>query len=138
MASADESGLAKLYGVYEFEHPGGVFDVHLRPMGKFFAPKFQAAKTTWTCTEAGELSIEFAKYGQYKLEITDPATRSFAGSAIGKPESWRKVRASPIPDTCTRCGRSAQPAGVPAAVHAAARRRGAAVAGAFTARGSCG
>ena len=91
MASADADAIAKLTGVYDFEHPGGVFEVHLRPEGKFFAPKFQA-RANWTCTEAGEMFIEWGKYGQYKLQITDPATRAFAGSAIGNEASWRKVR----------------------------------------------
>jgi len=63
----------------------------LRPGGRFFAPKFQA-RATWNCTEAGELFIEWGKYGQYKLELTDPTTRSFSGSAVGKPDSWRKMK----------------------------------------------
>ena len=96
MASADAEAIAKLVGVYDFEHAGGAFDVHLRPQGKFFAPKFQA-RASWTCTEAGELFIEWGKYGQYKLELADAATRAFAGSAVGKPESWRKVTPSPHP-----------------------------------------
>ena len=40
-------------GVYDFEHPHGVFDVHLRSNGRFFAPKFQC-KAKWHATEAGE------------------------------------------------------------------------------------
>lgn len=94
MASADAEAIAKLVGIYDFEHAGGAFDVHLRPQGKFFAPKFQA-RAFWTCTEAGELFIEWGKYGQYKLELADAASRAFAGSAVGKPESWRKVMTTP-------------------------------------------
>ena len=90
MASADESGVAKLLGIYNFQHAGGTFDVHLRPKGNFFAPKFQA-RASWNVTEAGELHIEWGKYGQYRLDLVDPPTRSFSGSAVGKPESWRKM-----------------------------------------------
>merc|ERR1719502_1976289 len=91
MASADASGIAKLIGIYDFQHPGGNFEVHLRPDGKFFAPKFQA-RASWNCTESGVLSIEWGKFGQYMLELKDPATRYFEGSAVGKPESWRKMK----------------------------------------------
>ena len=91
MASADESALAKLVGVYEFQHPGGTFHVHLRTQGRFFAPNFQA-RATWNITEGGELFIDWGKYGQYKLQLVDPATRAFEGAAVGKPESWRKMK----------------------------------------------
>ena len=90
MASATDDAIAKLIGIYTFEHPGGSFDVHLRSKGRFFAPRFQA-RATWNCTEAGELFIDWGKYGQYKLDIVDPATRAFSGAAVGKPESWRKM-----------------------------------------------
>lgn len=90
MASADESALAKLVGVYDFQHPGGTFEVHLRSQGRFFAPNFQA-RANWTVTEGGVMSIEWGKYGNYTMEIKDPATRYFEGHAVGKPESWRKV-----------------------------------------------
>ena len=90
MASASAEALAKLEGVYHFEHPGGAFDVHLRSKGRFFCPKFQA-KAEWHCTEAGELEIKWGKYGEYKLDIKDPARKYFEGSAVGKPESWRKM-----------------------------------------------
>ena len=91
MASASPDAIAKLIGVYDFQHPSGSFEICLRPGGRFFAPKFQA-RASWNCTEGGELFIEWGKYGQYTLTIQDPETRSFAGSAVGKPESWRKVR----------------------------------------------
>ena len=42
MASASAEALAKLEGVYDFEHPHGVFDVHLRSKGRFFAPDYEA------------------------------------------------------------------------------------------------
>ena len=90
MASADEAAIAKLIGVYHFEHPGGAFEIHLRPKQVFFSPKFQA-RAKWVCTESGELTIEWGKYGNYRLAIQDPTTRSFVGSAEGKPEAWRKV-----------------------------------------------
>jgi len=90
MASADAEAISKLLGVYDFEHPSGKFDVHLRTGGRFFAPNFQA-RATWTITEAGELFIDWAKYGTYQLQLKDPTTRYFEGSAVGKPESWRKM-----------------------------------------------
>jgi hypothetical protein len=90
MAAASADGAAKLEGVYDFIHAGGQFDVHLRSGGRFFAPKFQA-RANWTVTEAGEVTIEWGKYGQYKLDLVDPPKRLFEGSLIGKPESWRKM-----------------------------------------------
>jgi hypothetical protein len=90
MAAASADGAAKLEGVYAFIHAGGQFDVHLRSGGRFFAPKFQA-RANWTVTEAGEVTIEWGKYGQYKLDLVDPPKRVFEGSLIGKPESWRKM-----------------------------------------------
>ena len=91
MATASLEGVAKLEGVYKFEHPGGEFEVHLRPELRFFAPKFQA-KATWHITETGELTIDWGKFGQYALQLKDPPTRTFEGSAVGKPENWRKGR----------------------------------------------
>lgn len=90
MASATPDALAKLEGVYNFEHAGGTFDVHLRSKQRFFCPNFQA-KAEWHCSEAGELEIKWGKYGEYKLQLKDPGTRAFEGSAVGKPESWRKM-----------------------------------------------
>ena len=90
MASASADGAAKLEGVYDFVHAGGNFDVHLRSQGRFFAPKFQA-RATWNVTEAGELFIDWGKFGQYQLSLKDPATRSFEGASVSKPDSWRKV-----------------------------------------------
>ena len=123
MASASAEGIAKLIGVYEFVHPSGQFEVHLRPEGKFFAPKFQA-RANWTCTENGELFVEWGKYGQYKLDIKDPATRYFEGCAIGKPESWRKVPCAfePCQIYSTR-GEMALPVCVPVCLFLHAPRR---------------
>lgn len=90
MASASEDALAKLLGVYNFQHPGGQFDVHLRPGGRFFAPNFQA-RASWSVSEDGEMFIEWGKFGQYKLSITDPAARAFEGAAVSNAQSWRKM-----------------------------------------------
>ena len=77
-------------GVYSFEHPGGVFDVHLRPFTKFFAPNFHE-KASWAFTSS-KLLIEWGKYGQYVLDVDMAAqTPSFSGSAQGDPSNWRKV-----------------------------------------------
>ena len=90
MASASADAVAKLVGCYKFYHPGGEFLVHLRPEGKFFAPQYQA-KATWVVTEAGLLTIDWGKYGNYELQLTDPATRAFEGSFVGQPSNWRKM-----------------------------------------------
>ena len=81
MAAASADAVAKLVGVYDFTHPHGTFQVHLRPGGKFFAPQYQA-KATWVVTEAGQLSIDWGKYGQYELQLIDPPTRAFKGSFV--------------------------------------------------------
>ena len=86
--------LSKLLGVYHFEHPKGSFEVHLRSEGRFFAPKFQA-RASWVITEGGQMTIDWGKFGQYEMNLTDPATRAFQGSVLGQPENWRKVLAAP-------------------------------------------
>ena len=48
-------------GVYDFTHPCGSFEVHLRPGGKFFAPKFQT-KSSWMLS-GNALGVDFGKYG---------------------------------------------------------------------------
>ncbi len=87
---------ASLEGVYDFEHAGGVFDVHLRPGGRFFAPKYQAGGATWelgTADDGGRLLlIDWKKYGKYELKLDGGDARSLSGGAVGKPESWRKMR----------------------------------------------
>jgi hypothetical protein len=78
-------------GVYTFEHAGGSFDVHLRSQERFFAPKFQA-KATWHMNlEMTVINIDWGKFGKYELTMTDAGTKAFSGSAVGKPESWRKM-----------------------------------------------
>lgn len=91
MAAASAEGAAKLVGVYDFTHPHGTFQVHLRPDGKFFAPQYQA-RATWVVTESGHLSIDWGKYGQYELDLTDAATRAFKGSFVGQPDNWRTMK----------------------------------------------
>jgi len=96
---------------------GRSFDVHLRSGGRFFAPKFQS-KASWTLDSENKLFIDWGKYGgaarpakpnggahpaplltppprrrgagKYEL-LVNPADKSAAGSAQGKPESWRKM-----------------------------------------------
>ena len=96
-SAREESHLDKLHGVYNFEHPGGNFEVHLRAGGRFFAPRFPE-KSVWkcdnTCCENGtcHLLIEWGRYGQYVLDC-DMATLPpcCSGSAKGDPENWRKM-----------------------------------------------
>ena len=99
MQSQLDSNLRKLHGVYDFAHPGGVFEVHLRSGGRFFAPKFPE-NSVWTCSNACcadgqtccQLQIEWGKYGQYDLTMDMAALPPCcSGSAKGNPENWRKV-----------------------------------------------
>jgi hypothetical protein len=98
-APHDHSNVWKLYGVYDFAHPKGVFEVHLRSGSRFFAPKFPE-NSVWTCTNACcadgqtccQLQIEWGKYGQYDLTMDMAALPPCcSGSAKGNPENWRKV-----------------------------------------------
>lgn len=81
--------LDEMTGVYSFAHPGGEFDVHLRDKGRFWAPKFQC-KSTWVLQSDGGLLVDFQQYGKYELKLLDDGT--FSGSAVGKPENWRKMQ----------------------------------------------
>jgi len=75
-------------GVYSFSHPGGEFEVHLRSKGRFWAPKFQC-KSTWVLGSEGDtLDVDFAQFGKYTFEQTEDG---FSGSAVGKPENWRRM-----------------------------------------------
>ena len=47
--------IASFIGVYNFEHPGGKFEVHLRSDERFFAPLYQT-KSTW-CFDAAEAMV---------------------------------------------------------------------------------
>jgi len=86
-----------MVGVYNFEHAGGSFEVHLRTQSRFFCPKFQA-KASWYVNEQDVVFIDWGKYGTYELTLvkvddpTDPKVLEFTGSATGKPESWRKMQ----------------------------------------------
>lgn len=77
-------------GVYHFEHAGGTFDVHLRPGGQFFAPQFMA-RSSWELTEDRNLLIDFGKFGDYRLAMTNGQPAMFEGSAVGQPSNWRKM-----------------------------------------------
>lgn len=79
-----------LEGVYDFAHPGGTFDVHLRPGGRFFAPLFQA-RASWSLAEDQRLLIDFQKYGRYELTRLE-GSAEFEGSAVGDPSNWRKMK----------------------------------------------
>jgi len=83
---------ADLEGVYDFAHPGGVFDVHLRPGGRFFAPQFQA-RASWNL-EGQRLLVDFAKFGRYEFTRVGELEGSadFEGSAVGDPSNWRKMK----------------------------------------------
>ena len=57
-------------GIYDFTHPGGTFDVQLRPEGNFFAPQFQA-RATWDLTEDNHLIIDWKRFGKYQLSLVE-------------------------------------------------------------------
>ena len=79
-------------GIYNFSHPGGVFEVHLRSANRFFAPAFPC-DSTWTSESSGKILIDFAKYGKYALEIdANGFLPTFAGSAVGAPDEWRQMK----------------------------------------------
>ena len=81
---------AEFEGVYKFQHPGGTFDVHLRPGGRFFAPNFQA-RATWDITDDKHLRIDWAKFGKYDLALVSETPPALDGSAVGDPQNWRKM-----------------------------------------------
>ena len=80
-----------LLGWYDFTHPGGTFDVCLRPGGTFFCPKFQA-NSRWAVTPDGKLQIEWGKFGNYELPVTNVEAREFAGSMVGDASQWRRMK----------------------------------------------
>ena len=95
MATATPASTSKYFsdledatGVYSFTHPGGEFEVHLRDKGRFWAPDFQC-KSTWQLNADGSILIDFQQYGKYALDPADDG--QYAGAAVGKPESWRKM-----------------------------------------------
>eukprot|EP00966_Prymnesium_polylepis_P085369 1976411-Prymnesium_polylepis.1 len=71
-----------LVGWYEFTHPGGSFTVCLRPGGNFFAPAFQA-NARWAVTAGGTVQIEWGRYGNYELQVTNAEARELSGSLVG-------------------------------------------------------
>lgn len=81
---------AEYEGIYDFTHPGGTFDVHLRPGGRFYAPQFQA-RATWDISEDKKLRIDWAKFGKYDLTPKGTSPPSFEGSAVGDLKNWRKM-----------------------------------------------
>ena len=93
----------QLLGWYEFTHPSGAFEVCLRPGGTFWCPKFQA-NAKWAVTPEAVLQISWANYGNYELTTTSSDHLSspelhpllenieFAGSLVGNPSDWRKMR----------------------------------------------
>ena len=110
--------LADFEGVYTFEHPGGTFDVELRPYGKFHAPRF-LTKSSWAVSSS-TLYVGFGKYGRYEFSINDADIKTLSGGAVSNPSNWRKmalkrpftdderacfptIRGCPTPSTCQGC-----------------------------------
>ena len=99
------------HGVYAFAHPGGVFDVHLRSGGKFFAPEFPVKQASWRCTDSADsacrLQIYWGQYGQYDLlldwRVEGAQPPMLLGAVGGDPNNWRKVCRMPLStSTCAR------------------------------------
>lgn len=78
-------------GVYDFHHPGVTFDVHLRSGGCFFAPMFKTRGCTWEQIEDKHLLIDFGKFGDYRLDMTNAEPPEFEGSAVSQGSNWRKM-----------------------------------------------
>jgi len=78
-------------GWHEFSHPGGSFEVCLRPGGVFFCPTYHAA-SRW-CNKPGSsvIAIAWEQYGCYELEVTSQSPFKLAGSIVGSPADWRKM-----------------------------------------------
>jgi len=85
--------------------------VQLRSGGRFYCSRFQAPRATWSldpsCMSAAggaantgfgppvheltaDLRIEWGKFGKYSLEM-DLLSKAASGSAVGNPDSWRKM-----------------------------------------------
>lgn len=87
---------------YAFQHPGGEFEVCLRPGGVFYAPQFPA-NSRWCVMPSGDgskIGIAWGKYGNYELTVTDAVLRELQGAAVPPspqdkpgPNDWRRMRA---------------------------------------------
>merc|ERR1711924_3293 len=75
-------------GWYDFEYDGGTFQVCFRPAGGFFCPEYQAA-ASWKA-EGDTVHIDWQQYGKNQLQ--KQADNTWAGSTVGKPEDWRKMK----------------------------------------------
>lgn len=88
-------------GWYTFEHPGGAFEVCLRPGGVFYAPDFPC-NSRWCAMGEKKIGVAWGKYGNYELNVVgDPANRELAGSAVPPapgdapgPNDWRRMKAA--------------------------------------------
>ena len=92
---------SKFYaGWYNFEHPGGAFEVCLRPGGVFYAPDFPC-NSRWCAMGDNKVGIAWGKYGNYEMTVVgDPAARRLSGSAVPPapgdapgPNDWRRMAA---------------------------------------------
>jgi len=98
--SAEASAMFSAW--YGFQHPGGEFEVCLRPGGVFYAPQFPA-NSRWCVMPSGDgakIGIAWGKYGNYELAVTDAVLRELQGAAVPPsprdapgPNDWRRMRA---------------------------------------------
>mmetsp|Transcript_12399 Transcript_12399/g.36856 ORF Transcript_12399/g.36856 Transcript_12399/m.36856 type:complete len:236 (+) Transcript_12399:163-870(+) len=99
---------SRFAGWYKFTHPGGEFEVCLRPGGCFYAPDFPS-NSRWCVLPTGgdSIGIAWGKYGNYQLKVTQPApAMQLEGAAVPPvegdapgPNDWRRMSfARPLSD----------------------------------------
>lgn len=74
-------------GVYTWEHPGGKFEVCLRPNFVFYCQSFPAA-AVWSFQD-NKLTVDWKNYGKYELILNDSDV--LEGSVVGISTKWRKM-----------------------------------------------
>ncbi len=78
-----------LIGVYTWEHPGGSFEVVLRPNTVFYCPSYPANAKWFDIGD--KVEIDWRNYGAYILNKCE-AENEFEGSVVGNPSKWRKMK----------------------------------------------
>jgi hypothetical protein len=84
--------MADVVGWYSLQWKGGSFEICLRPVGRFFCPKFQA-QASWKL-EGNTIKVDWQKFGNYEFTI-DPETKHMEGFALPENKedanNWRKA-----------------------------------------------
>jgi len=87
--------LAMMDSRWEFQHPGGKFEVEFRADAfNHFVCDAYPAHAHWrldkAASETPTLFINWGKYGEYELELAADGS-SAVGSVKGQPANWRKM-----------------------------------------------